>query len=193
MATNQKLSEALKGNTNAAKNHVKKGMTAIQNAGNNFNVQAGKAFASAKNNVSDKWESVDKTVKYAAIGAVAGAANAAVGNVTSKLILDKIKTTSNAAKIYGAVGGTLGAVGSSKMVQPVFPLTKEKATVIGAGTLLSGVTAASIGAAAFKGAQIASRVNPAVRIGIGAIGGAAAGGYLGYKADRAEEKAKRFK
>lgn len=66
MATNLKLSEALKGNTNAAKNHVKAGMAAIQKAGNNINAKTGKLVAATKD--------------YSAIAA-AGAKGAAKGFV----------------------------------------------------------------------------------------------------------------
>jgi hypothetical protein len=183
MATNDKLSQALKGNTNAAKDHAKLGIDAIGNSSNHPKVMAGKTFASTTEKAKAAWEAVDKTVKYGAAGAAIGAANGVVGNAATSFVVKKIGTTSSAAKVYGG----LSAVAGGAIGAPLGDTPKRKAIAATAVGVPVGILGAGTGAIAFKAAQAVSKVNPALRIGLSTVAGAAVGGYIGYKADRAEE------
>jgi hypothetical protein len=145
--------------------------------------RVGGAFASAKERTKENWEAVDKTVKYAAAGAAIGAASGVIGNATTRIFLDKVKNTSNAAKLYGAAGAIAGGTSGASIG------STPKGKAIGAASLgiPTAAMGAGIGALVFKSAQMVAKMNPALKIGINTVGGAVTGGYLGYKIDREEE------
>lgn len=116
---NEKLSQALKGNTNAAKNHVKKGMTAIENASKNAKVTAGKVFATTVKSIdsfNDKAINVRQDVAGvtgAVVGAPLGAlAGAAAGYyITSKSKPSNDPKSDQNTKLIAIGGGAyLGAI-----------------------------------------------------------------------------------
>jgi hypothetical protein len=116
MAVNEKISEALKGNTNAAKNHAKKGIAAIQNASNRAKVVAGGAFANTAKKLdkfNDKAIDVRQSAAYAA-GAAVGAPIGAIGGAALGLSATRgmDKTDKQLAYRTLAVGATsfMGAV-----------------------------------------------------------------------------------
>ena len=84
MATNQKLSEALKGNTNAAKNHVKKAVSAVQKGAS----AAGAKISGALRSAGDK------------------ATSAAL---TGRRMYNDRATIAKGAKAGATIGGAVGA------------------------------------------------------------------------------------
>lgn len=191
MATNSKLSEALKGNTNAAKSHAKRGMESIQNAGNHAKVTAGKVFASTAEKTKAGYEAVDKTLKYGAAGAAIGAATAVGGVGGARLATNMMGSATRAALVGGGVGAGAGYL-SAKSVEKHLPdmSASENRTLKVASTLNTGALGALGGALGYMGLKALGAPTPA-KVAAGAIIGAGIGGYKGYKADRAEAAARK--
>lgn len=171
MDKNQKLSEALKGNTNAAKNHVKKFLT------------------SGEKRVKNAWEAIDKTVKYGAAGAVAGATGVGLLGIGSPFAKKVSLPISTAA--YGTAGGISGAViGNGATTSTQTRSQKRKTVAIAAGT--SGGASALANLAAVASMRALGTPTPA-KLAAGALIGGAIGAYRGYKLDRKEAAERKIK
>lgn len=187
MADNSKLSQALMGNRNAAKDYA----GAVQK-------KVGGAFATAKQKTKDSWEAVDKTVKYAAVGAAAGAATAVGGTGAAGLVLKAAGSTGKAMLGGAAVGSVTGAGLAHSFTKAVFDKQASQGNLYAAidgdtavrsatvGGAVGGAAYGAVGGAALYGAsRIIGAPTPA-KVAAGAVIGGVIGGVKGYKADRAE-------
>mgnify|MGYP003601594863 CR=1 FL=1 len=99
MATNQKLSEALKGNTNAAKNHVKKAIAGVSAAASSAGTKISGALSSASDKAGAKIS-----------GALSAAGDKAVSAaLTGRRMYNDRATIAKGAKAGAKIGGAIGA------------------------------------------------------------------------------------
>ena len=196
MATNQKLSEALKGNTNAAKNHVKKAIAGVSAAASS----AGTKISGALSAAGDKAVSAALTgrrmyndratiAKGAKAGAkIGGAIGAAKGAVKSgiagaragKQASDKLQSAKAKLSNSPLAGTRLGkAVGVNKPDNSVKGRVKAAAGNIkqDAKYALSGAKAA---------AKVGSATGRATGTVTGAVKGAKAGNAVAMGVRRAK-------
>ena len=99
MATNQKLSEAMKGNTNAAKNHVKKAIAGVSAAASSAGTKISGALSSAGDKAGAKIS-----------GALSSAGDKAVSAaLTGRRMYNDRATIAKGAKAGAKIGGAIGA------------------------------------------------------------------------------------
>jgi hypothetical protein len=131
-----------------------------------------------KSDVSNAWESVDKTVKGAAIGAAIGAGFTSLNRWGAVRVQAKYKGKA-LSKLYAptAIGYGTGFGGMAKYKGAS---TKDALKLGGIGMVGMG-TAYAVG-------ELAKKVNPGAAAIGGAIVGGVIGGRVGYKMDREEAR-----
>ena len=193
MATNQKLSEALKGNTNAAKNHVKKAVSAVQKGAS----AAGAKISGALRSAGDKATSAALTGRRmyndratiakgakagATIGGAVGAAKGAVksgitgakaGKQASDTLQNAKAKLSNSSfaktKIAGAMGVKPADTSLKGRVKSAVDNVKQDAKFAAKGASMGAKAGAKVGRAtgtvsgAVKGAKAGNAAAMGVR------------------------------
>lgn len=167
--------------------NAKSSLKYIENIGNRVKLSTNKAFEKTSEKVKTGWEAIDKTVKYGAAGAAAGALGVGLGSAGSFAAKRVSLPKSTAA--FGAAGGISGATLGNTVSYPG-QTKKERRNIIAASAGGGVVLGALSNAVPVVGMRLLGAPTPA-KVAAGAVVGGAIGAYKGYKKDREEAAAKK--